>query len=472
MTPTPTHRPSLVRTITLRLAITSVLAIILQVTIVVARNYYNEDDLNKSYVTREARALLRGVRASPRGLALRSRRVPAHYTGEHAAFYAFRILDENGRIVAEHDGRRLAELSPWRSSPSRTQDLWLLDLSLERKLHVAGGLRQRVGNKDVWVEVATVGDPARVYLGILAAEVVDDVWMPMIPLVVLTLGVAVISVRRSLGSLVLAAEQAQRMSPLDTASRFDVSGMPHEAASLAIAINGLLDRVRSLVSAQRLFIARAAHELRTPLSVIMLELERIDDPRVRRLEADVRGMSETVDHLLTLARLEGSEAIKLVDLDMGRIATELVSRLEDWVLANQHKIKLEVREPTRIAGDATAIREAMRNLIENAVRHTPPGTDIELTVGPHGSVVVEDNGPGLDTDVAAELLEPFKKARDSSSGAGLGLAIVKQAVELHSGSVEIGRSASGGARFTLSFAESDRYPLEPSAAEGDLRAVA
>ena len=149
MTPRPIHRPSLVRTITLRLAITSILAIFLQVTIVVARNYYDKDDLNKSYVTREARALLRGVRASPHGLVLRSRRVPAHYTGEHAAFYAFRILDESGRIIAEHDGGRLAELSPWRSSPSRTQDLWLLDLSLEGKLHVAGGLRQRVDNKDV-----------------------------------------------------------------------------------------------------------------------------------------------------------------------------------------------------------------------------------------------------------------------------------------------------------------------------------
>jgi len=451
MTSTPTHRPSLVRTITLRLAITSLLAIILQVTIVVARTYYDEEDLNKSYVTREARALLRKVSPGPQGHLFRANQVPAHYTGVNGAFYAFRILDEDGRIVAEHNGRMLVELSPWRSSPSRTQDLWLLDLSEEKKLHVAGGLRQRVGNKDVWVEVATVGDPAGVFRGILAAEVIDEVWMPMIPLVVLTLGVAVISVRRSLGALVLAAEQAQRMSPLDTSSRFDVSGMPHEAASLAVAINGLLDRVRNLVRAQRLFIARAAHELRTPLSVILLELGRIDDSRMRRLEADVRGMSETVDHLLTLARLEGSEAIKVAELDIGNIATELVSRLEDWILANQHRIELEVREPARTTGDASAIREALRNLIENAVRHAPPGTEIQLTVGPEGLIVVEDNGPGLDTDVAADLLEPFKKARDSSGGAGLGLAIVKQAVELHNGKIEIGRSPSGGAKFALSF---------------------
>ncbi len=465
MTPQPSHQPSLVRTITLRLAITAMLAIFLQVTSVVARTYFDEEDLNKSYVTRQARALLYEVRSGPQGLLFRTRRIPAQYVGEHRAFYAFRILDERGQIIAEHDGRMLAELSPWRPSPSRTQDLWLLDLSQEKKLYVAGGLRQKVGTKDVWVEVATVGDPAGVFLRILAAEVIDNVWMPMIPLVVLTLGVAVISVRRSLGALVLAAAQAQRMSPLDTASRFDVSGMPQEAASFAVAINGLLDRVRRLVSAQRLFIARAAHELRTPLSVIMLELGRIDDPRVRRLEADVRGMSETVDHLLTLAHLESSEAIKVAEFDLGRVATDLVSRLEDWILVNQHQIKLEVREPARIVGDASAIREALRNLIENAVRHTPPGTDIRTTVGPDGSIVVEDNGPGLDTDIAAELLEPFKKARDSSGGAGLGLAIVKQAVELHHGKIEIGRSASGGARFALSFPESDQQLLDKAPSE-------
>jgi hypothetical protein len=106
MTPTTTHRPSLVRTITLRLAITSMLAIILQVTIVVARTYFDEEDLNKSYVTREARALLYEVRPGPQGLLFRDRRVPAHYTGEHRASYAFRILDERGQSIAEHDGRK------------------------------------------------------------------------------------------------------------------------------------------------------------------------------------------------------------------------------------------------------------------------------------------------------------------------------------------------------------------------------
>ena len=289
----------------------------------------------------------------------------------------------------------------------------------------------------------------------------------------LTLGVAVISVRWSLGSLVLAAKQAQRMSPLDTTSRFDVSGMPHEAASLAIAINGLLDRVRSLVSAQRLFIARAAHELRTPLSVIMLELERIDDARVRRLEADVRGMSETVDHLLTLARLEGSEAIKLVDLDMGRIATELVSRLEDRVLANQHKIKLELREPARIAGDATAIREAMRNLIENAVRHTPPGTDIGIDrrsarIGGRGG---QRPGPGYRHCPASSSSPSRRRATPAAAQAWVWRSSSRPS-SCTAAASRSGAPPAGGAKFTLSFVEGASHPPEPSPVVGGLREFA
>jgi signal transduction histidine kinase len=100
----------------------------------------------------------------------------------------------------------------------------------------------------------------------------------------------------------------------------------------------------------------------------------------------------------------------------------------------------------------------LRNLIENAIRHTPPGTSVRVRVGPAGSVVVEDSGPGLGGEAAEDLLQPFKKGHASTEGAGLGLAIVKLAVDLHHGALQIGRSASGGARFSLNF------PSQPSIA--------
>src|SRR5262245_29104618 len=448
MTPAAAARPSLVRILTVRLALTSLLAIVLQLTIVVVRSYLIENDLNRSIVTRHAQALLALLHSDAGVLAFEQSRMPQPYLGKYADFYAFRILDERGDVLAQHNGQKISQLSPWRDQASRTQDLWLLDLDADRKLYVAGGVRQKLADRQVWIEVATFGDPASTYLGIVATEVVDDVWIPMIPLVVLMLGVATLSVRWSLSSLVRAAAQADSIAPLEASNRFDVSQMPREAASLASAINGLLERVAALVKVKRLFIARAAHELRTPLAIIMLELGRIEDPRVRRVEQDVRAMSATVDRLLALARLESSETVDIGEVDIGLIAGEVVDRFHDWAAQTEHRLVLRLCEPTRFVGDASAIREALRNLIENAVRHTPPGTQVHIEVGPAGSILVEDDGPGLVTE-ADTLLQPFKKGSASGEGAGLGLAIVRQAVELHRGKLEIGRSTRGGAKFTL-----------------------
>jgi len=249
---------------------------------------------------------------------------------------------------------------------------------------------------------------------------------------------------------VRAAAQADSIAPLEAFNRFDVSQMPREAASLASAINGLLERVGALVKAQRLFIARAAHELRTPLAIMTLELGRMEDPRVRHLEQDVRAMSATVDRLLTLARLESAETLDIGEVDLALIAGEVVDRFHDWAAQTQHRLVLRLCEPARFAGDASAIREALRNLIENAVRHTPPGTEVHVEIGPEGFILVEDDGPGLATEASTELLQPFKKGYASGEGTGLGLAIVRQAVELHRGKLEIGRSTRGGAKFAVS----------------------
>lgn len=450
-------RPSLVRTITVRLVLAALVAIVLQITIVVARAYLDENDLNRSYVTREAYRLSRILRANVPNPRLKASVIPAHYTGANTAFYAFRVLREDGSEIAERNSAILAEISPWKPRPSRTQDLWLLDLDTQKKLYVAGGLRQKIDGHDVWIEIATLGDPDRVYLGIVAAEVLDDVWIPMMPLVVLLLGVAILSIRHSLRGLERAAAEADLISPLDTTRRFDVSDMPKEAASLAIAINGLLDRVGTLVKAQRLFIARAAHELRTPLAVIMLELGRIPDARVRRLEDDVRGMGETVDRLLTLARLESIEGPETAEIDVGHLAEEIVARLRSWAESHGHAVRLHVQPPARVLGDVIAIREAIRNLIDNAVKHTPAGASIDVTVGPGGRIMVEDSGPGLPSEQVSDLMQPFKKGNDATEGAGLGLAIVRQAVDLHQGRLTIESSACGGARFILQFP--DQLPL-------------
>ncbi len=155
-----------------------------------------------------------------------------------------------------------------------------------------------------FVEVATLGDPASARWRSIAREISEDVLSPMLPLTLLLLAVAAASIRWSLQPLIDAAHKAELITEIDRRERFDLDGMPQEAASFALAINRLLDRIGTLVELQRIFIARAAHELRTPLAIMLLELGKIGDDRARRLEADVASMSEAVSRLLTLARLK------------------------------------------------------------------------------------------------------------------------------------------------------------------------
>lgn len=440
----------LVTTLTLRLVLSVIVVMALQVGLVAVRDYINEIDFLNSYIRREALSLARAFpdRMPSRG-DRRALSLPAQYTGPHAAGYSFRILEADGRVVAEHNPGLLIGQSLPRDRPSLRQDFWLRRLESGERMHVAGGLRVRRERGDLWVELATVGDPADTYLSNIARDILDDVWVPALPLIALTIIVATLSVRRSLRPLVDAATRADEISALERRDRLDTEALPAEAAHFASAVNRLLDRVSDLVSAHRLFMARAAHELRTPISIMMLEIGNLKEPNSRILEADLRTMSQIVDQLLTLSRLMTIEKPSHEAVDLTATAHEVVTRMLGWAQSHGHAISFTSSRAEPVFGDETALREAIRNLVENAVKHTPAGTKIKVDIMADASIVVEDSGPGLGSQSIDELQMPFRKGLSTNGGAGLGLAIVRQAAELHGGRLEIGASDLGGARFTV-----------------------
>ena len=182
---------------------------------------------------------------------------------------------------------------------------------------------------------------------------------------------------------------------------------------------------------------------------MMLELGHLKDPSGKRLEADVRAMSEIVNQLLALARLEAIPRSGLRLVDVSTVTRELVSRMLEWVEQHGHQIQFVANREAPITGDETALRDAVRNLIENAVKHTPPGTLIRVEVTKAAAIIVEDSGPGIGGHSPEDLQQPFRKGSTAGDGAGLGLAIVRQATELHGGRLEIERSSLGGARFIM-----------------------
>ena len=448
------QRPSLVRTTTSRLAWAAAIAITLQICVVVAQNYLNDADLMLSYVTRQADILVSRAKLNSAGVVeLRDENIPPQYTGSDERAYAFRMTYPDGKVIQHRNGQFFDNISPWAPGMSRSQDLWLDVLDSKKKLFLAGGRRLRVGDQEILVEVATLGDPAQAFLSVMTMEIVDDVWLPMIPLVVLVLGISVISVRKSLQPLALAAQQARNISLLQSGIKIDEKTMSREVGILIDAINGLLDRLRKIFETQQLFIARAAHELKTPLAIMLMELGRVEERGTARLEADIKSMNQVVNGLLTMARLENNNsAISFVHIDLAALTRDVITHMDMMTNLKGHRISLNVEDPATCVGDPTAIREAVRNVLDNALIHAPAEADIHINVGPGGIVTVEDSGGGWNDDNPETFLQPFTKGQSSTGGAGLGLSIVKQVIDAHGGAIELGRSSLGGALIRLNFA--------------------
>jgi two-component system, OmpR family, sensor histidine kinase QseC len=445
-------QPSLARSISTSLGKVALVIVTIQSIVVVGINYFDYHNLYLAHVELETQALLEGIKTESGQLHFTLPHGASRYNGKHQDAYGFRVLDATGRVIAANGPALLEAVSPWRQGSAVATDFWFMKLDGSRPFYFAGGRKLRVDDHDVLIEIVTLGDPGSTRWWLTLSEAVEDVWLPIAPLLILIPIMTTIAVRRGLRPLVRAAQQAEAIHLGHPKQRLDLADMPRETVAFASAINGLIERVGNLVQSQKIFIASAAHELRTPLTIMLLELEKIDHPRARRLNADVTGMTSSVNRLLVLARLEAAQPPALVDVDLGELAKETIDRLQSWAVAQGHKIELCLGEPQKLRGDPVAIGEALRNLVENAVKHTPAGTSIRLTVGPETTVTVEDSGPGLAVEITDQLFEPFRKGNASAEGAGLGLAIIRQAVALHRGSIQVGRSSLGGAMFKLRFA--------------------
>lgn len=433
-----------------RISILVLLAATVQVAVTLAECIFDEEYFAKHYVDIEASRVARVARIENDRLVIDFANGLAYYTDRHAADYSLRILDLNGEVLLATNEALMQRVAP--SVPKNSGlSFWLSQFDQQGSFHVAGGALEIIGSRSVLVEMATLGDPALVRLHVVVRELIKDVWIPMGPLILFTIIVAPYSVYRTLRPLARAAQQADELKATNCDSRFSLTDLPSEVASFASAINRLMDRVAELVQSQKLFISRAAHELRTPLSIMLLELGGIADPKARRVAADVVDMSNTVNRLLQLARIDAMTEIETADVNLAEFTRQALDKLAPLARKRDIEIDLKVLSTETFKGDATSVYEALRNLVENAIKHTPLGSKIGITVGPGLSWTIEDSGAGLPQDNVQVLFQPFHRGNLDGDGAGLGLAIVKQTMELHNGTIEIGRSPMGGAQFNLRF---------------------
>ncbi len=223
-----------------------------------------------------------------------------------------------------------------------------------------------------------------------------------------------------------------------------------EVAYLARTLNTMLDRIQVGVEEQRRLVADASHELRTPLAAMRAELDvtlRTDahGPAARAVllstREEVDRMSRTVDGLLTLATVDEGLVLAPEPLELGPLAGAVIHGLRN--VAEAAGVRVEQRhQPALVLADDQRLRQALRNVIENAIKFSPPGGTVTVTTerdGSTGRVAVEDEGPGIPEGDRRRVFDRFYRADPArtraTGGSGLGLAITRELVTAHGGAV-------------------------------------
>ena len=248
------------------------------------------------------------------------------------------------------------------------------------------------------------------------------------------------------------ARVAYSFNPKNLHKKLPEKGLPNEVLPLVQAVNEMLGRIDETQKQHNFFLSTAAHEMRTPLTVLRTRLEMMDDgPLKEKLIDDVRRLANLVNQLLRLMRIGGAK-VHEHDIDLLQCCQRVVR--ERQVLAENAQVNLLLRSTQSsllLPGDEGIMEVAIANLIDNAVSFSEPGATVEIDVLADYRIVVRDHGPGLAFDKLTNLFDPFAKFPPNRNGHGLGLAIVKAIVQLHGGSVKADNASDGGAVFTLQF---------------------
>ncbi|WP_312905518.1 sensor histidine kinase [Stutzerimonas nitrititolerans] len=240
-----------------------------------------------------------------------------------------------------------------------------------------------------------------------------------------------------------AALLARGIGPDEPQRRIPLDDLPREVHPLAEAANSALDRLAAAYAAERRFVADAAHELRTPLTVLDLRLQdarQTGQPDWPALNMEMRQMRRLVGQLLELARQDGAAVERrdgpLQRANVSRVAREATAALLRLFEAQGRSIEVDIAEGLECRGNPDQLREALVNLLENALVHG--AGEVRLTLRAQGDEVIldiADQGDGVPSELQEAMFQRFRKGRQGSEGTGLGLAIVRRIVENAGGRV-------------------------------------
>lgn len=437
--------------ITRRLVVIAFLAMIIQLAYVIFDYSRRTDEVAEAIVDRELDLLEDSIDPTKSGMItlVPPPELEARYE-KYPRNYGFQLLDSNGQTIAERNPGIFvgAPESINGANALRSED------RIDDQQRRFGSRSILVGDHEVELRTATIGDPAKVYLRVIWEAILDHVTLPIVPLTVLMLVAVWVVLRQTLRPVERAALAVSSVDPLEGAPRLKLDGAPEEVVTLGSAVNRLLDRLDQSLISHRDFAANVAHELRTPLALLKLELDGLPDNIADKARSDVDSMIRLVEQLLNVARLESFDAGTMETVDLAAVSADVVTRLAPAAIDGGCNIALDVLQPICIEGHSEAIVSALRNLVENALRVSPRDSQVMVRVGPGPRIRVIDRGPGIPKASLDGIFERYRQGdRKARGSAGLGLSIVKRTMELHGGTVDV-TSRPEFTVFTLNFADS------------------
>ena len=360
----------------------------------------------------------------------------------------YAVISERGELVAASMGVK-QPLAPVNTATS--QDFFIIHGTNKAPLFYGVSTKGTYAGNPVFIQIAFASSGSIFDTAFKAfARDIAIIWAAF---VIVTLSFNLIMARVGLSPLRNAAARAAAIGPADVSVRIPEKGLPEEVLALVKAVNRALDRLQQAFEAQKGFIADAAHELRTPVAVLKAHAAVFaPSENLSSLKHEIGDLERLVNQLLDQAKLDGLEVRANDRADLGVVASEVATYMGPVAANDRKAVELEWSgKPQIINGSHDFLFRALRNLVENALRHTPPGSSIIIKVGDGPAISVRDWGPGVPLNKREIIFQRFWQGKRDRGGAGLGMDIAARTVRAHGGDITVDDAQGGGAVFTLRF---------------------
>lgn len=414
----PTPGPSLLRQISLRLVAAAVIVSLIEIVGVILIYSRNHPKLAEQLVTQQAERIFAAL---SRGSDVNDIEPPYG-----ASDWTFNV--EPVPSATEHDWTRHSEQG-------------------DREV-IHGARRLPNGHR---VTMSVSGERLALFAPVFLQEAYHHVIVPVAPVTILLLLLNVYIVRRMLAPLSASAAEVDALDPSRMDTRLSIPPNPREVRALVLAINRALDRLQEAMRTLESFTADAAHEMRTPLSILKLRIDALEPGPIKdRLREDVAAMTRLVNQMLDLAQADTLDAQMNHTVHLSTLVQDVVERMLPMAVARGCDIELIDRGGGSVRGHAEALARVLTNLIDNAIAHSPRDCRVDVIVGPGPRVEVRDRGPGFTPETSEHLFRRFWRGPSPGhAGAGLGLAIAQSILSRHGASIAADNASDGGAVFTV-----------------------